>query len=173
MDAAKFGTFIAESRKAKGMTQADLAKKLLVTDKAVSRWERGVGLPDINTIEPLANALELSVLEIMKSEKINSNDYSDKDTVEIMRTAIMIEKENQKQEQTATGLAVFTTIIVAILSWIEGLGNVLGSIFFGAIVSVMEISIYYYLENRGDRISRRIYAIIGLVTFVIFILILL
>ena len=44
VDAEKLGAFIAENRKAKGMTQADLAGKLQVTDKAVSRWERGIGL---------------------------------------------------------------------------------------------------------------------------------
>ena len=69
MDAKKFGVFVAEMRKAKNMTQADLAEKLNVTDKAVSRWERGLGFPDINTIEPLAEALGLTVHELMKSEK--------------------------------------------------------------------------------------------------------
>lgn len=53
MDAQKFGAFVAQCRKEKKMTQVDLAAKLNVTDKAISRWERGVGFPDINTIEPL------------------------------------------------------------------------------------------------------------------------
>ena len=70
MDSQKFGTFIAQCRKDKKMTQADLAAKLNVTDKAISRWERGVGFPDINTIEPLAAALDVSVAELMKSERI-------------------------------------------------------------------------------------------------------
>ena len=70
MDAKKFGMFIATLRKEKNMTQVDLAKKLQVTDKAVSKWERGLGFPDINSIEPLADALGVSLLEIMRSEKI-------------------------------------------------------------------------------------------------------
>ena len=57
MDAEKFGAFIAAARKEKNMTQKALAGKLHVTDKAVSRWERGLGFPDIHTIEPLAEAL--------------------------------------------------------------------------------------------------------------------
>lgn len=73
MDAKIFGKFIAMCRKRIGLTQADLAVKLNVTDKAVSRWERGVGFPDISTIEPLASALEMSVLEIMKSKCENEN----------------------------------------------------------------------------------------------------
>ena len=70
MNAKIFGNFIARCRKEIGMTQAQLAEKLNVTDKAVSRWERGVGFPDISTLEPLACALEMSVLDIMKSEEI-------------------------------------------------------------------------------------------------------
>ena len=70
MDAKKFGSFIAATRKESNMTQMDLARKLQVTDKAVSKWERGLGFPDINTIEPLADALGVSVLEIMRSERI-------------------------------------------------------------------------------------------------------
>lgn len=69
MDAKKFGQFIAATRKEHHMTQAELAGKLQVTDKAVSRWERGLGFPDIATIEPLADALGLSVSELMRTEK--------------------------------------------------------------------------------------------------------
>ena len=76
MDAKIFGAFIAKCRKEKNMTQADLAIKLNVTDKAVSRWERGIGFPDINTIEPLASALEISVLELMKCERITENEVT-------------------------------------------------------------------------------------------------
>ena len=61
MDAKKFGTFIATLRKENNMTQVELTQKLQVTDKAVSKWERGLGFPDINTIEPLADALGVSV----------------------------------------------------------------------------------------------------------------
>ena len=50
MDAQVFGSFIASVRKEKGMTQAELAQKLSVTDKAVSRWERGQGFPDIHSL---------------------------------------------------------------------------------------------------------------------------
>ena len=69
LDAQKFGSFVAALRKEHGMTQADLADKLQVTDKAVSRWERGVGLPDIATLTPLANALQVTVSELLQAEK--------------------------------------------------------------------------------------------------------
>ena len=69
MDANKTGAFIAMLRKEKEWTQAELAQRLHVTDKAVSKWERGLGLPDINTIEPLADVLGVTVLELMRGEK--------------------------------------------------------------------------------------------------------
>ena len=69
MDAEKFGAFIAAARKEKNMTQKALAEKLHVTDKAVSRWERGLGFPDIHTIEPLAEALGVSLLELLHAER--------------------------------------------------------------------------------------------------------
>lgn len=65
MDAKTFGIFLAQVRRAQGLTQAQLAEQLHVTDKAVSRWERGIGLPDINTLEPLAEALDLSLADLM------------------------------------------------------------------------------------------------------------
>lgn len=71
MDAKKFGAFIADRRKQQHMTQAELAGKIGVTDKAVSRWERGLGFPDINTMEPLADALGISLLELMRSKTQN------------------------------------------------------------------------------------------------------
>lgn len=69
MDAIVFGQFLAQMRKEKNMTQAELAEKISVTDKAISRWERGLGFPEISTIEPLAAALDLSIPELMRSEK--------------------------------------------------------------------------------------------------------
>lgn len=60
MDNQKLGIFITELRKEKGLTQAQLAQKLNVTDKAVSKWERGVGFPDIKLLEPLADVETVS-----------------------------------------------------------------------------------------------------------------
>lgn len=65
MDARTFGNYLSRMRKAQGLTQAELAEQLHVTDKAVSRWERGIGLPDINTLEPLADALGLTLADLM------------------------------------------------------------------------------------------------------------
>lgn len=70
MDPKKFGTFLQTRRRELGLTQSQLGETLGVTDKAISRWERGVGFPDISLLEPLADALDLSVTELMRSERL-------------------------------------------------------------------------------------------------------
>lgn len=74
MDAKAFGSFLAETRKSRGLTQSALAEQLHVTDKAVSRWERGLGFPDINTLEPLAEALGLTLSQLMHADRGDGSD---------------------------------------------------------------------------------------------------
>lgn len=69
MDAKTMGKFIAEMRKEKGMTQASLAQVLHVTSQAISKWERGIGFPDISTLQPLSVALGISLDELMNATK--------------------------------------------------------------------------------------------------------
>ena len=97
MDAEKFGAYIAALRKDKNMTQAELGQILQVTDKAVSKWERGLGFPDIKMIEPLADALGVSVLEIMKSEKIENSTITNTDATKIIESSADLVKEQFRQ----------------------------------------------------------------------------
>ena len=117
MDAKRFGAFISERRKEHHMTQADLAGKVGVTDKAVSRWERGLGFPDINTMEPLAEALDVSLLELMRSEmqttegaNVKKDEAAEKDgTVEMNEAAEKKRdgrKEREKQRKKYTSAEV-------------------------------------------------------------------
>ena len=69
MDKAKTGALIAAARKEKNMTQKELAKALHVSDRAVSKWERGAGFPDVSLLEPLADALDLQVLDLLRGEE--------------------------------------------------------------------------------------------------------
>lgn len=69
MDTQKTGQVIAGRRAELGLTQKQLAERLHISDRTVSRWERGVGFPDLSLLEPLADALELSVLELLRGER--------------------------------------------------------------------------------------------------------
>ena len=67
----KVGSYISELRKAKKLTQKDLADKLYVSDKTVSKWERGVSMPSIPLLMPLANLFDFTVTELLKGEHQN------------------------------------------------------------------------------------------------------
>ncbi len=69
MKAEEMGKFICEVRKEKHMTQADLARTLHVTSQAISKWERGLGFPDIGTLQPLSEALDVSLEELMNAAR--------------------------------------------------------------------------------------------------------
>lgn len=65
MDAKKTGCFIAEKRKEKQLSQRELAEHLHITDKAISKWERGRSFPDITILIPLSEVLELSLYDLL------------------------------------------------------------------------------------------------------------
>ena len=69
MDAGKIGKFISERRRIINLTQNELAKKLHITDKAVSKWERGLSLPDISVLIPLSEILDISLYELLRGGK--------------------------------------------------------------------------------------------------------
>lgn len=96
MDAKQLGTFIADRRKELGMTQNLLAEKLHVTDKAVSRWERGVGLPDINIFETLAQALEVSLVELMQAQRSGKENISTKEAEQLLTETIRLSKSGDR-----------------------------------------------------------------------------
>lgn len=98
MDAKEFGKFIAQLRKENQMTQAELGKKIQVSDKAVSRWERGLGFPDIGTIEPLADALGVSVAEIMKCQRMEENDGKKEEANAAVESALDLMKYYERAE---------------------------------------------------------------------------
>ena len=84
------GETIASLRKKKGMTQNELAEKMNVTDKAVSKWERDLSCPDINTISKLADILDVSVEELLKVKKQDYSNNKIKDLINLIFKAVAI-----------------------------------------------------------------------------------
>lgn len=166
MDAKVFGAFIAECRKEKNMTQADLAMKLNVTDKAVSRWERGIGFPDINTIEALASALEISVLELMKSERIILNEVTKEEATDVITDTLNVVKLQRRQERKNVlcilgAIAVLVIIILFIDSVrqmdIQLILDTLTFIIFTGIGVVFPLfCVFGFLALLGNGIRRKI-----------------
>ena len=73
IDNQKFGAFLLQLRKEHGMTQKELAERLFVSDKAVSKWERGLSLPDISLLRPIADILDVTVTELLAGEYIRED----------------------------------------------------------------------------------------------------
>lgn len=120
MDNQKLGIFITELRKEKGLTQAQLAQKLNVTDKAVSKWERGVGFPDIKLLEPLADVLDISLLELMKSERLPKTTVSAPDTTDAFQNVIDLASYERKIERQRIALVtLFIVLLIALIFLVD------------------------------------------------------
>ena len=123
MDAKKLGTFIATLRKENNMTQVELAQKLQVTDKAVSKWERGLGFPDINTIEPLADALGVSVLEIMRSKRIAETEITqDTASAALADTFELVKLQRKAERKSILKIAGGVAACLFLIFLIDGMG---------------------------------------------------
>lgn len=110
----KTGLFIASLRKEKGLTQAQLAKMLNVTDKAVSRWETGKGLPEATLLIPLANALGITVNELLTGERISEEVFFQKSDDNLVSAVQRTEKAVKQGKLAKLMLAV--AVILCILS---------------------------------------------------------
>lgn len=164
MDAEKFGGFIALCRKEKNMTQSELAQKLNITDKAVSRWERGKGFPDISILVPLSEALDISVLELMRSEKVEQakQSYTDEEVKSVMTRVAELERSNDRDNRLIARIVSPVVIIAAVLSVLTGHASPLGGLIFGAFPALAVTGICLFAVNRDDRGSRKAYGLIML-----------
>ena len=106
MNKETFGKFVSENRKALGVTQEELAQKLFVTNKAVSKWEKGQSFPDIALFEPLAEALGVSVSELIACEKEAKEEVSVKGVLELSKFII-------KKYKTRLAVALITVALAA------------------------------------------------------------
>ena len=95
MNQIKIGRFIAECRKKANLTQRQLAEKLGITDKAISKWERGVAMPDTSIMLELCDILCISVNELLSGEKINMENNNQKNEQLLLDMAKELEKKNK------------------------------------------------------------------------------
>ena len=123
MNIEQFGAYIAEKRKDRNMTQKDLAEKLNVTPKAVNRWERSIGYPDIENFEALESALGISVLNLFACSDTHKNIDTD-DIMTLAHDSVEIDRKNNRiQEKTVSGIIVVATLLIGFLFYIRGFGT--------------------------------------------------
>ena len=109
MDQIKIGKFILNCRKDKGLTQEQLAEKLGVTSKSISRWENGNTMPDYSLLKDLCNELDINVNELLSGEKIKGNDYMNKSEENLIK----LRKQIDKRKKILTIITyIFSAIII-------------------------------------------------------------
>lgn len=114
MDQVQIGRFIAESRKAQNLTQRQLADMLAISDKTVSKWECGRGLPEVGLMLPLCAALHITVNDLLSGERVSEPDYQQKAEKNMMEL-IKENQENKTRMALATVCGVITILAVCAL----------------------------------------------------------
>ena len=117
MDPKKTGIIILEARKKYNMTQKDLAERLYVSDKAVSKWERGLCFPDISVLIPLTEILNISLYDLLRGEKVNKKEVEEtlKDTINYSNSEI---KRKKKKYITIGSIIILIIVLVSTISLI-------------------------------------------------------
>ena len=116
MNQSKIGKFIAECRKEKKLTQMQLAEKLNITDKAISKWERGIAMPDCSIMLELCDTLGISVNELLSGEKISMENNNQKNEQLLLDMAKELEKKNKTIWSSMW--AIMTVSIAALIAGI-------------------------------------------------------
>ena len=119
MDKAEFGLFICKLRKEKNMTQKELADKLLVSDKAVSKWERGISYPDITLLEPLSLILDVSVTELVQGRKTDMDEKEDNVEKMMQETLTIGNEQRSAMKRTMLKLRIVTVSAFVLLVALE------------------------------------------------------
>ena len=110
MDQIKIGKFIAECRKKNNLTQMQLAEKLNITDRAISKWENGKGMPDSSIMLDLCNELKISVNELLSGEVIKMDSYNEK----IEQNLIDMVKQKEESDRKMLRLEIVVGYISSI-----------------------------------------------------------
>ncbi len=137
IDQEKTGRFIADLRKEKNLTQKQLADMLNVSDKAVSRWETGRGFPDINSLEDIAAALDISTAEILKGERIPS-EVSGEDVRLLADDSLTLAKELLHKKTTRN---ILTGFLVSLILFV---------------LAVVHLNCPIYIKDPGDALKTEV-----------------
>lgn len=169
MNQEKIGKFIAELRRQKGLTQVELAEKLGVTDRSISKWENGKCMPDLSLFKPLCEELEITINELLSGEKIKQEMYQEKLEENIVNT---IDYTNKKiiKKNNLIGIILLMFGFLITLSAItifpsESSWNSLYSI-FGIIIALIGFSKFTKNLNYFKRL------LLNIGFFIIFLIIL-
>ena len=165
MDQTRIGKFIAECRKNKNLTQAQLAQKLNVTDRAISKWETGKCLPDSSIMLELCNELCISVNELLSGEKIKMDNYNEKleqNLIEIIKQKELADKQLLTIEIIMGVITVIMYLALILFSsfiniddWIKILIIIISTVMLFTVclilVQIEQVAGYYECKKCGHK----------------------
>ena len=171
----KFGKFLSEMRKEKSMTQKELADQLFVSDKTVSKWERGNSMPNVTLLIPIADVLGITVTELLKGEKISKNNSLNTDEVEklVINSLDLSVRDTIRQRKKnwiyAFLISIGVVIAQAILMTVSGITieqmrdsiyiSFLMLIFAVCCIFVKEVLPPYYDKDKINFVSQGVFKI--------------
>lgn len=151
MDQIRTGRFIAAERKAKGLTQKQLAEKMNISDKTVSKWECGNGFPEVSLLEPLCSQLDITVNELLAGERVNEQDYIRKAEENMMD---MIREKEINRKRMAENIALGTistitmvTMILVVSLHTEQMSVIEKSVLMGIGCTVFAVGIWFAMQG--------------------------
>ncbi len=121
MDLVKIGKFISEQRKDKGLSQVELADRLNLSNKTISKWERGNGFPDVSLLLPLCEELDISVNELLSGQKLEAMEYherAEENLIKVISKARVSPQEKMIRCTLSVALLVFA-VTVMVMSYMD------------------------------------------------------
>lgn len=153
MDQIKIGGFIAEERKRKGYTQKILSEKLGISDKTISKWERGNGFPEVSLLIPLCSELDITVNELLSGERVSEEQYrkkAEKNMVNLVKEA----QENKKKTILSVMVGILTILAAVPLFMVAGMfdmrtGVRITFIVIGIVVMIIGIAVACIMDREA------------------------
>lgn len=142
IDKEKFGAFVAQLRKEKGLMQKDLAEKLYVSDKAVSKWERGLSIPDVALLVPLAEILGVTVTELLECRRLPKDEPLDsRQTEEILKRVIVLSEEEQRKYRPDRRKRGIQLLLCAVIGSLE----IVALVLLGYSMAELALSLFVFM----------------------------
>ena len=165
MDQIKIGKFIAERRKSLGLTQARLGEMLGITDRAVSKWERGISLPDSSIMLELCGILKITVNDLLCGEVVTVDNYKEKFEQNMLDMVKQKEKSDKEVLALEWIIGIFSIIILLgftflasfldMQAWLRitliAVGFILGIVGIGFALRIEQTAGYYMCRKCGHR----------------------
>ncbi len=169
MNQEKTGLFIAKCRREKNMTQEDLAEKLGVSNKSISRWENGKTMMDISLFEPLCNELDISIIELLNGERINDKKKDKLYTKTLINYSNKVGSRNKQVILTILFIMSLMPMLLYQFGGMRGVQEISGLIILLSPITIVSIILFFLgiWFKFKNKITNKILGGIGVVGIVI------